>query len=388
MTNKKQIRILWLGNILEESMMLSAPAVSPAANRWQSGLLGALSEANCDVRILGHQPEPVWPKGCFRMQCDHRALGCLGFAKVPQISVGYWNLLRLRGLFLSRQYVLGFRQFLRDGFRPDYILSYNMYPVCLSVVKEARSMGIPWVPVIADVSADPSAIDYFAKQLDQAAGCIFLSWNLFEKSKVNSKLHLDGGSSDLKFNPKIPESYLPSSPPTVFYSGSVVMEFGLAMLIEAFFKISNPEVRLVICGKGSNKTLADLAKRDARIMLMGCLEDEKLTRLAQQSSVMVNPRPNLPDHDNNFPSKVLEYLSYGKPVVSTWTPGLHPVYRSLLTVVAENTPDAMADKINDSLAWSNKCRAEHAAKCALFIRQEKLWEEQARRLIDWLGKSI
>lgn len=61
------LHILWLGNIADEATMLASRAVSPAANRWQSGLLGGLREAGCDVRLLGHQPEPAWPRGQLSM---------------------------------------------------------------------------------------------------------------------------------------------------------------------------------------------------------------------------------------------------------------------------------------------------------------------------------
>jgi glycosyltransferase involved in cell wall biosynthesis len=242
--------------------------------------------------------------------------------------------------------------------------------------------------VIADAPCHSKGGGIFIRQCETAAGSVFLSWKLFSDSKVTRKLHLDGGSNGLRFDPQVPESYLPSNAPSVLYSGSVLLEFGLDTLLQAFSQVSNPQLRLHICGKGSSKRLIDRARRDPRVKLLGCVSDEQLVKLARRANVLVNPRPNLPDHDNNFPSKLIEYLSYGKPIVSSWTPGIHPAYRPLLMVVKENTADAFASKIRSALELSNERRTAHAVQCAQFIRKEKLWSYQAERLITWIRESL
>lgn len=383
MTIQTPLNILWLGSVFDETTMLSSPAVSPAANRWQCGLLNSLAKIGCRIRLLGHLPEPAWPRGrlCFPPLDENIAL--MGQQSIPQRCVAYWNFPRLREKLLARRYVQAFRRLILEEGRPDVVASYNTDSFSVAVAHEARNMGIPWVPMVADAPGDAAFSARLAKHLGLAAGAVFLSQSLFTTAAVHSKLHLDGGVNDLRFNPNDPASYMPSALPIIFYSGSVVKEFGIATLIEAFSKLPDPAVRLVICGKGTFKALDEAVWRDPRIELMGCLSDEELTGLARMSSVMVNPRSNLPDHKNNFPSKVLEYLSYGKPVVSTWTPGLEPAYQSLL-IVSEYTPLALANSIRKGLAWSSKRRSEHARHCAAFLKKHKLWDIQAQRLVEWL----
>ncbi len=87
---------------------------------------------------------------------------------------------------------------------------------------------------------------------------------------------------------------------------------------------------------------------------------------------------------NNFPSKVLEYLSYGKPVVSTWTSGIAPEYASLLAVPTEESPDAFAQTLRDVLVWPRERRADHARAACAHLVGKKTWSYQALRLADFL----
>jgi glycosyltransferase involved in cell wall biosynthesis len=380
--------MIWLGSVFEEARMLSSPAISPAANRWQSGLLGSLVKSGCRVRTLGHRPERAWPRGQLHILPTEETPALPGTMRIAQRCVGYWNLPKLRERDLAVRYGRAFRRLIREQGRPDVVFSYNVYSCNAAVAREASRIGVPWVPVIADAPGDGASAIRLARHLKMAAGAVFLSWGLFNEAGAVRKLHLDGGVSDLRFHPEDPPSYLPSGRPMVFYSGSVVMEFGLATLIEAFSQIPDSEVRLVICGKGSPSAVLEAARRDPRIALMGCVEEQRLVQLAREASIMVNPRPNLRDHENNFPSKVLEYLSFGKPVVSTWTPGLHPEYRALLAVVAEQRATALVRTIKETLAWSREMRTKHAERCAHFLQHGRLWDQQAARLTTWLDGDV
>lgn len=387
MSIRDSLNILWIGGVFDEATMLSSPAVSPAANRWQLGLLGGMAKLGCRIRALGHIPEPAWPRGRFGFLMRESDISLTDRGTISQRCVSYLNIPLLRDKSLVRSYVNMFRKLIRDGDLPDVIISYNIAPFALAVAYEAKTIGIPWVPLVADVSGDESSASLLQKALDLAAGSVFLSWSLFTKSEIRLKLHLDGGVTGLHFRIHEPESYLPSTPTKIFYSGSVLMEFGLESLIKAFSMLKDIDAKLIICGKGSPMALLEASRENPKIVLKGCLEDTPLTQLAKESSIMVNPRPNLPDHENNFPSKILEYISYGKPVISTWTPGLHPDFKSVLSVCV-NDPFAMATTIRETIAWDQSYRLRHAEKCASFINNGRLWEQQAKRLMSWLESDI
>jgi glycosyltransferase involved in cell wall biosynthesis len=104
---------------------------------------------------------------------------------------------------------------------------------------------------------------------------------------------------------------------------------------------------------------------------------------------MVNPRPNsVVDSQHNFPSKLLEYLSYGKPVISTCTPGIAPEYSHVIDIPEDETPAGLAGVIQRVLQWSEVQRRERAVAIREFLKTRKTWIVQARRLTEWLEDQM
>lgn len=387
---------LWLGGVFDRTVMMRRPGVNPAARSWQSGLIRALQRRGVEVRALGHVPEPLWPRGAARVGADA--------ALEPAVDgevLAYYNLPGIRPVSLERAYRRGFERTLRRHGAPAVILSYNAYPYNLAVGLYAQRVhGIPWVPIVADVPEPGRTRDYHDRAVAAAAGRVFLSWASFRAADHASSLHLDGGldvlppaatgdlgedaGRQIGRNPTaVPE------PAIIAYTGSLGRWGGVSLLLEAFRGLERRDVELWICGKGDGRAVARAAREDPRIRFLGLVPEERLHEVRSRASVLVNPRPpSIPGNAGNFPSKILEYLSYGKPVLSTWTPGLAPGYREVLTVVDEAGPQAFRRRLEEVLGWDAAERRAYASRAARFLRGNKLWDVQAERLLTWLEEAV
>lgn len=139
-----------------------------------------------------------------------------------------------------------------------------------------------------------------------------------------------------------PEEVAPPDDPgrrSFLYSGSLAARYGILDLLEAFERIEAPDARLWICGSGdAGAAVADLARRDRRVRYLGQLPRDQVLGLQGHASVLVNPRP--PTHEftrYSFPSKTMEYMGAGKPVIMHRLPGVPDDYLSL--VIAPTSPD-------------------------------------------------
>ena len=89
----------------------------------------------------------------------------------------------------------------------------------------------------------------------------------------------------------------------------------------------------------------------------------------------------------NFPSKLLEYLSYGKPVLSTWTPGISDDYKGIIEVFHQETPQCLANSLLEILSWSNQDIYNKQIKIKGFLTKKKTWNIQSANLINWLDDN-
>ena len=113
-------------------------------------------------------------------------------------------------------------------------------------------------------------------------------------------------------------------------------------------------------------------KIDSRITFFGLVPENKLVDLCRKALIFVNPRPNnIPGNDMNFPSKLLEYLSYGKPVLSTWTPGISDDYKGIIEVFDQETPQCLANSLLEILSWSNQDIYNKQIKIKGFLTKKK-----------------
>lgn len=143
----------------------------------------------------------------------------------------------------------------------------------------------------------------------------------------------------------------------IVYTGKTNERFGVKKLVDAFISIDDPKLRLVLCGKGDcDGFIAQVAKLDARIMAMGQVPHEEAVCWIQRASVLVNPRENNEEYTKySFPSKTIEYLASGNPVVGYLLDGMPDIYRELLITVGK---DGLAAAIQVALNCSQQAEQE------------------------------
>lgn len=192
------------------------------------------------------------------------------------------------------------------------------------VVKTANKMGQLFKrPVIGVCTDSPSNISgtrrsYALNILAQAehfSGYIALTEGLKDLFNPNEKPSyvFEGLVEDRKF-PKSNEK----TNPYFFFGGALMEKYGVYQLIEAFKILKPKDIDLYICGHhGDKEMLKSAIKGNNRIKYLGLLNVNKVMELEQNSIACINPRPFTEDLDRfSIPSKTLEYMAMGRPVIS------------------------------------------------------------------------
>ena len=127
-----------------------------------------------------------------------------------------------------------------------------------------------------------------------------------------------------------------------YFGGSLYERYGVKTLVDAFKK-SNVKAKLVIAGSGPlDKYIEQAAEDDYRILYLSQLSKEKNIAYMRYSIANINPRPLDPQIDNeSVPSKLLEYLSIGTPVISTKYPKLYSTFKDDVSWIDGTGVEAM-----------------------------------------------
>lgn len=101
------------------------------------------------------------------------------------------------------------------------------------------------------------------------------------------------------------------------YTGTLDKRYGVIDLVNEFLASNIKNHQLLICGDGDAKDeIIRLQQLNKNLIYMGQLSREEVMGLQRNATALINPRNNLSDFTKySFPSKILEYMSSGTPVL-------------------------------------------------------------------------
>lgn len=125
---------------------------------------------------------------------------------------------------------------------------------------------------------------------------------------------------------------------TFLYTGTLDRRYNILDLIEAFIELNEKNVYLWICGKGNTENeILELQEKHDNIKYWGQVPQEEVFSLQKRATVLVNPRKPEGEYTKySFPSKTIEYLSSGTPVLMHRLPSIPKEYNKYLYFINDN----------------------------------------------------
>lgn len=172
--------------------------------------------------------------------------------------------------------------------------------------------------------------------------------------------------------------------PMILYSGTLHRKFGVLHLLEAFRTIDDPSVTLCICGIGdSEEIIKEAAKEDPRIDFRGQLRRDEVLALQKQATVLVNPRLNNEEFTKySFPSKTMEYLASGVPVVAYKLDGIPDEYDPYILYPEDDSVQAFAKALYSVCRLSQEEWCRRGERGKRFVAEHKNPVAQCRKIAE------
>ena len=197
------------------------------------------------------------------------------------------------------------------------------------------------------------------------------------------------GHSDIAMERQKPSLARKASPQVCMYAGGVSKQYGLENLVKGFQKANLPNAQLEIYGPGDYvQELSQIAAEDPRIFYGGMLLNAEIVEREMAATLLVNPRPTGEEYVKySFPSKTMEYMSTGTPVLTTVLPGMPKEYHPYVYLLEEETADAIAEKLERIFVQPADALFEKGMAAREFILKEKNNVKQAQKILTMLEKD-
>ncbi|MER5334809.1 glycosyltransferase [Micromonospora sp. NPDC002717] len=356
------------------------------------GLVAAMRSAGCRVSLLSAAPVSTWPRNrrlVFRGGRFHHD-------GVEGRLLGFVNVLGVKHL---TRYLAARRRLAASPGAGEVLLVHGVHaPFLWAGALASRRRGVRVVPVLTDPPGVALPTDgrlvRLLRRLDVAlvraalrrcAGVIALTGPLAEDfAPGRPHLVMEG-----IFHPPAgvhPRVEAASDVREVVYAGGLSRAYGVDRLVEAFRALPDPDLRLLLFGRGElTPWLREQAAADPRIAPPDLLDRDVLAGRLARAAVLVNPRPVAQGFVRySFPSKTIEYLSAGVPVVSTRLPGIPADYLPHLVLAEPDTVDGLRAALVRALALPPGEVTRRGAAGREFLRLTRSPVAQGRRVHDFL----
>lgn len=175
-------------------------------------------------------------------------------------------------------------------------------------------------------------------------------------------------------------------PRTIFYAGGLYAKYGLRMLIDAVKSLPLKDIQLVLYGKGPIVDELN-SETDSRIVYRGLAPNEVIVEAEQRATLLVNPRPtNEAFTQYSFPSKNMEYMLSGTPLLTTRLPGMPQEYYPYVFLFDDETTESYAKTLHQVLSLSDQVLTEKGANAKQWVMESKNNTHQAGRILKMLEK--
>lgn len=168
------------------------------------------------------------------------------------------------------------------------------------------------------------------------------------------------------------------------YTGTLDKRYGIRDLIDSYINSNIRNCVLVVAGDGDDrKYVQDMSLQYANIKYMGQLEHHKAKILQVNATLLINPRNNEGEFTKySFPSKVIEYMNSGVPVLMYKLDGIPEAYNDFYFHI--DSKDGFTNKLNEIVGMSSSELELMGRKAKEFIAEQGDPVKQASKLVSLL----
>lgn len=380
--------------------------VQNAANKLQWAIVHGLDENNgkpvtiCNSLYIGAYPKKYRQKNIPSFAFSHTN-------GANDVNIGFTN---IAGIKILSRYI-GVWDYLNNWAKSNteedkcvvvYAMTLPFVKLLHDIKKKYKHIKVclvvPDLPEYMNVTAMQTnlkyrtmkkiEIAYLRKCLSNIDNYVFLTEHM--KNWFNRQINyvvVEGISSDKapQYNKK--EMFLDENKHIV-YTGGIKREYGVFELISSFMEIITGDWVLDIFGDGVHfEEAKKMAAGDGRVIFHGSVPNSLAVQAQQEADLLVNPRPNYEFAKYSFPSKILEYMLSGNPMLAYKLDGIPSEYDNYYFHI-EDEKNGFVHSLCKVMEMNSDERKQMGKKAQEFVLNNKTPKIQAGKIMKLLGERL
>lgn len=395
------MKILYLGTVCElhkyEALLKQCKTKpSVAAVVFETALIRGFSENKSDVQILSYPMVPTFPN-CPVLYFGSRteklySYSCRWLRTVNLPVLKQW----IRRLDARR----AIKTWAKENRGEGVILSYSIPPFLVKdIVRYGKHYDLKTAAIIPDllenmyINHKGNPLVDMAKQwyLDKALkyqgaydGYIYLTESMREVvSREKPYIVMEG---ILDNNDAPCDDHAPGSRRGIMYAGRMHEKYGVLNLVSAFEELKETDIELWLFGEGTaSEEIQNRAKKDSRIRYFGGVSRGEVLRYERKATLLVNPRSTKESFTKySFPSKTIEYMASGTPLLTTKLEGIPEEYYEYVFYVEDNDVNQLKNALEGIISLAGEDLVGRGKAAQQFVLENKIAKTQAGRIVNFL----
>lgn len=389
------MNILYIGQIVPIEKIKKCTGYSVAGDIMQKNLLKELmcqSEIE-DICMISVLPNAAFPRDRIWISNDQSKY-CEGVV----YNLSYCNIPGVKQ-YHQKKSIYKFACAMAKKKKFDCIVCYNMYVQFGEVaLKLAKKLDIPLVPILADlpvenIKENSSIFNRWQqliikkitfKNIQRVRHAIVLNENaVCYMADKNDYLVISGGVEK-------EQTYLRKQKfgieRKVIYAGALSTYSGILNLISAIIQSDVQNIFLEIYGDGDLRNeIIHISEKTPMIKYMGTRNINDMRSIMEKAWILVNPRSvEDPVSTISFPSKLFEYITCMRPVVTTEFMGMPESIKKIVFSCGKGTVEEIKETIKEISMTSEEILDKKTEEAYRYVVDEMNWEKQAEKILVYL----
>ena len=194
------------------------------------------------------------------------------------------------------------------------------------------------------------------------------------------------GHADIEMEKKANSIELKGNSMVCMYAGSLRKIYGISNLVQGFLAANINNTELHIYGSGDYESeLTKISNEYNTVVYHGTAPNTEIVEREIAATLLINPRPTNEEFTKySFPSKNMEYMASGTPVLTTNLPGMPMEYKDYVYIADDESAKGFQSSLTEILQKSREELHKKGLSARDYVLKNKNNNAQAKKVLNEL----